>query len=63
MAYNVTNSPHRRIGSSGSRDGFQQQSQHIYEEQPYYANERPMTRQSVGGDGRRTGGVCDIFSL
>lgn len=63
MAYNVTNSAHRRIGSTGSRDGYQQPQpqQHIYEEQPYYANERPMTRQSVGGDGRRSGGVRDIF--
>jgi hypothetical protein len=59
MAY-TTNSPtHRRIGSGGSKDGSQQQ--HIYEEQPYYANERPASRHSVGRDSRRSAGVCDIF--
>ncbi len=62
MAY-TTNSPsHRRVGSGGSKDSLQQQS-HIYEEQPYYANERPATRHSVSRDSRRSAGVCDIFYL
>ncbi len=60
MAYNVTNPTNRTNNSAGSRSSFQQ-DQHIYEEQPYYANERPLTRQSIGGDSRRTAGVCSSF--
>ena len=37
------------------------QEHHVYEEQPYYANEQTISRQSVGADTRRTGGVCNIF--
>ena len=54
MAYNVTSSTYRTTHSPNSRNDTQQ---HIYEEQPYYANERPISRQSFGGDSRRTGGV------
>lgn len=59
MAYNSTSSTYRTLNSAGSRGSFQQQQQqHIYEEQPYYSNERPITRQSISRDNRRTGAVC-----
>lgn len=56
MAYNVTSSTHRTSNTLSSRVEPQQ---HIYEEQPYYANERPISRQSYGGDSRRSVGVSD----
>ncbi len=55
MAYNATSSNYRTTHSSGSKGSVQQ---HIYEEQPYYANERPVSRQSIGGDNQKSGGVC-----
>jgi len=60
MAYNVTSSNYGKINSGGSKGSYQQrqQEEHIYEGDPYYVNDRLVTRQSVGGDGRRTGGVC-----
>jgi len=57
MAYNLTSSTHRTANSGASKSSFQPE-QHIYEEQPYYANEPPITRQNIGGDSRRSGGVC-----
>ncbi len=58
MAYNPTSSTYQTINSAGSRGSIQQSQQHIYEEQPYYVNDRPTTRQSIGGDSRRSGRVC-----
>jgi hypothetical protein len=60
MAYNVTSSNYGKINSGGSKGSYQQrqQEEHIYEGDPHYVNDRLVTRQSVGGDGRRTGGVC-----
>lgn len=54
MAYNVTSTTHRTSNTLGSRA-----DSHIYEEQPYYANERPISRQSYGGDSRRSVGVSE----
>ena len=55
MAYTGKTSNHRTSHSGGSRGSLHE---HIYEEQPYYANERPAPRQSIGGSSRRTGEVC-----
>jgi hypothetical protein len=76
MAY-ISTSPTKRTTSSGSsRTNFQNQQptysqqqpsysqaqeHHIYEEQPYYSNEPNTSRQSIGGENRRTGGVCHVF--
>jgi hypothetical protein len=60
MAYTGTSSAYRTIISGGSRGSIPKQ-EHIYEEQPYYANERPITRQSIGGDNRRSVGVCSLL--
>lgn len=53
MAYNTTGSTYRATRSGDSRNSFQQQpDEHIYEEQPY-VNDRPISRQSIGGESRR----------
>jgi hypothetical protein len=77
MAYTSTSSIKRTINSGGSRDSINQyqqplyslhqpsyshaQERHIYEEQPYYSNEQTISRQSIGGDTRRPGGVCYVL--
>jgi hypothetical protein len=63
MAYSGTTSNLRTTHSGSSRGSLQQQQPHIYEEPPYYANERPTPRQSVGGESRRSAGVCYILIL
>jgi len=57
MAYNVTSSTYRTTNSGDPKGSFTE-PEHIYEEQPYYANERSVTKQSIGDDSRRSGGVC-----
>ena len=68
MAYANTSSTKRTSHSGNSRGNqlqqpiySQAQEHHIYEEQqPYYSNENPTSRQSISGDNRRTEGVCKI---
>jgi hypothetical protein len=76
MAYTTANSTKRTIYSGSSRGNLQHekptysqqqpsyshaQEHHVYEEQPHYSNEQTISRQSIGGDNRRSGGVCNIF--
>lgn len=62
MAYTGTNSTYQTPYSNVSRSGFpRQQDEHIYEEQPYYANDRSTSRQSIGADDRQTQKVCQVF--
>lgn len=69
MAYANTSSSKRTLYSSGSRGSNQlqqptyshAQEHHVYEEQPYYSNEQTTPRQNIGGDNRRSGGVCDVL--
>jgi hypothetical protein len=77
MAYTSTSPTKRTTSAGSSRTNFQHQQptysqqqqpsysqaqeHHIYEEQPYYSNEPNISGQSIGGENRRTGGVCHIF--
>ncbi len=74
MAYTNIGSTKRTTHLSSSRGNLQQptysqkqpsyshaQEHHIFEEQPYYSNEQTTSRQSMGGDNRRTGGVSSIL--
>ncbi|CAF1128706.1 unnamed protein product [Rotaria sp. Silwood1] len=60
MAYTGRSPTYQTVHSTGSKSGFPQQQQpqqHIYEEQPYYVNERPFSRQNFGGDDLQSGRV------
>lgn len=76
MAYTTTSSSKRTLYSGDPRGSSQLQKptysqqqpsyshaeeHHVYEEQPYYTNEPTISRQSISGDTRRTGGVCDVL--
>jgi hypothetical protein len=71
MTYNTIDSDYGTNFSTGSRGNIsperrqeqqQQQQQRLYmhEEQPYYANERAMSRQSIRNDSRPTEKVSSI---
>ncbi|CAF3730177.1 unnamed protein product [Rotaria sp. Silwood1] len=62
MAYTGRSPTYQTVHSTGSRSGFPQQQQpqqHIYEEQPYYVNERPFSRQNFGGDDLQSGRLAN----
>ncbi len=76
MAYTTTSSNKRTTYTNSSRGDIPTQipiysqqkpsyshakEHQIREEQPYYSNEQTSSRQSIGGDNRRAGGVCNIF--
>ncbi|CAF1008110.1 unnamed protein product [Rotaria sordida] len=67
MAYTGSTSNYQAIYTGSTRSGSsqqQQQAQHIYEEQPHYVNERPISRQNFGGDDRRSEKILsDIRTL
>jgi len=72
MAYANTNSSKRALYTRNTRGNSRSseqptyshaQEQHIYEEQPYYSNERPTSRQNLSGDNRRSDGVCNLPSF
>ena len=56
MAYRSPSANQRASFSNEPRRSVSQQQ--IYEEEPYYANARPVPRQSV--DQRRSGSVCQF---
>lgn len=68
MSYYPSESNNRSTFSNGSRGSFHHQpppppppqaaQQSLYEEQSYYANQRPASRQSLNDNVRRSVPVC-----
>ena len=62
MAHNSRNSTYQPTYYNDPRDSVRQQpDEHIYEEQPYYANDRPISRQSMSRANGRHDEVSLIF--
>jgi hypothetical protein len=57
MTYTGTSSAYETIVSGNSKRNLPEE-EHIYEEQPYYSIDRPISGKSTSGAYQRTGGVC-----